>query len=213
MQDLTTPTISILVADDHKLLSETVQMFLLSDGGFAVERADTLEAALQLIADKGHFDVVMLDLDMPGMGGLGGLERAVHANAPGRVVLFSGQARQEAAMRALELGAAGYIPKTLSPKSLAAALRFVAAGETYFPSAMSLPVIRTEGNTTVDMQLSQRERQVLRGICEGATNKDIAQSLSLTEVTVKMYVRAVCAKLRASNRTQAAIIALSTGIV
>lgn len=116
-------------------------------------------------------------------------------------------------MRALELGAAGYIPKTLSPKSLAAALRFVAAGETYFPSAMSLPVIRTEGNTTVDMQLSQRERQVLRGICEGATNKDIAQSLSLTEVTVKMYVRAVCAKLRASNRTQAAIIALSTGIV
>ena len=213
MQDLTTPTISILVADDHKLLSETVQMFLQADGGFAVERAESLETALQAIADKGHFDVVMLDLDMPGMGGLGGLERAVNANAPGRVVLFSGQARQEAAMRALELGAAGFIPKTLSPKSLAAALRFVAAGETYFPSTMSLPVIRTEGNAAVDMQLSQRERQVLRGICEGATNKDIAQTLSLTEVTVKMYVRAVCAKLRASNRTQAAIIALSTGIV
>ncbi len=212
MEDHQSKPISILVADDHKLLSETVQMFLHNDGGFAVERADTLDAALQAIADKGHFDVVMLDLDMPGMGGLGGLERAVHANAPGRVVLFSGQARQEAAMRALELGAAGYVPKTLSPKSLAAALRFVAAGETYFPSTMALPTARSEG-TSIDAQLSQRERQVLRGICEGATNKDIAQSLSLTEVTVKMYVRAVCAKLRASNRTQAAIIALSTGIV
>ena len=114
-------------------------------------------------------------------------------------------------MRALELGAAGYVPKTLSPKSLAAALRFVAAGETYFPSTLAMPVAKAD--TAADAQLSQRERQVLRGICEGATNKDIAQSLSLTEVTVKMYVRAVCAKLRASNRTQAAIIALSTGIV
>ena len=115
-------------------------------------------------------------------------------------------------MRALELGAAGYVPKTLSPKSLAAALRFVAAGETYFPSTMAMPAARNE-SAAVDAQLSQRERQVLRGICEGATNKDIAQSLALTEVTVKMYVRAVCAKLRAANRTQAAIIALSTGIV
>jgi DNA-binding NarL/FixJ family response regulator len=212
MEDHHKQTISVLVADDHKLLSETVQMFLHSDGGFSVQRAESLDAALQLITDMGHFDVVMLDLDMPGMGGLGGLERAVHANAPGRVVLFSGQARQEAAMRALELGAAGYVPKTLSPKSLAAALRFVAAGETYFPSTMAMPAARNE-SAAVDAQLSQRERQVLRGICEGATNKDIAQSLALTEVTVKMYVRAVCAKLRAANRTQAAIIALSTGIV
>ena len=212
MEDHHKQTISVLVADDHKLLSETVQMFLHSDGGFSVQRAESLDAALQLITDMGHFDVVMLDLDMPGMGGLGGLERAVHANAPGRVVLFSGQARQEAAMRALELGAAGYVPKTLSPKSLAAALRFVAAGETYFPSTMAMPAARNE-SAAVDAQLSQRERQVLRGICEGATNKDIAQSLALTAVTVKMYVRAVCAKLRAANRTQAAIIALSTGIV
>ena len=67
MEDHQSKPISILVADDHKLLSETVQMFLHNDGGFAVERADTLDAALQAIADKGHFDVVMLDLDMPGI--------------------------------------------------------------------------------------------------------------------------------------------------
>lgn len=204
--------ITVLVADDHKLLAETVQMFLQTDGGFEVELAESLEGALHAIQLAGGFDVVMLDLDMPGMGGLGGLDRAVRANAPGRVVLFSGQARQEAAMRALELGAAGFVPKTLSPRSLAAALRFVAAGETYFPSQLSMPARRTE-SPAPEAQLSLRERQVLRGICDGATNKDIAQSLGLTEVTVKMYVRGVCAKLEAANRTQAAIIALSTGIV
>lgn len=204
--------ISVLIADDHKLLSETLQLFLVADGGFRVDRAETLEGAMEQVAQSGGYDIVMLDLDMPGMVGLSGLERAVAANKPGRVVLFSGQARQEAALRALEMGAAGFIPKTLSPKTLVAALKFVAAGEIYFPSSLAAPAGKVEGAAT-DTQLSQRERQVLRGICNGATNKDIAQSLSLTEVTVKMYVRSVCSKLRAANRTQAAIIALSTGIV
>lgn len=207
----TTPMIRVLIADDHKLLSETVQLYLQAEDAFEVDRTETLEGALSAIAVSGAYDIVLLDLDMPGMAGLQGLERAIAANDGGRVVLFSGQARHEAALRALELGAAGYIPKTLSPRSLAAALRFVAAGEIYFPSAIAMPVARADA--VADGQLSQRERQVLRGICEGATNRDIANSLSLTEVTIKMYVRSVCSKLNAANRTQAAIIALSSGIV
>lgn len=212
MKDITTDSISVLIADDHKLLAESLEMYLKADGGFTPERAETLDEALKLIAEKGGYDVVLLDLDMPGMGGLAGLERAIAANPNGRVVLFSGQARQEAALRAMELGAAGFMPKTLSPKSLATAVRFVAAGEVYFPSSMARSRSRTEGQPG-EVQLSQREHQVLRGICDGATNKDIAADLQLTEVTVKMYVRSVCTKLRAANRTQAAIIALSTGIV
>ena len=160
MRDTGMATISILVADDHTLLAESLELFLQSDGGFTVQRAETLERALAKIAEHGAFDVVLLDLDMPGMAGLQGLEKALAANAPGRVVLFSGQARQDA-----------------------------------------------------EVQLSQREFQVLRGLCDGQTNKDIAQELQLTEVTVKMYVRAVCTKLKANNRTQAAIIALSSGMI
>lgn len=212
MNAIVTTSISVLIADDHKLLAETVQLFLEADGTFAVARAETLDEALSLIAEQGSFQVVLLDLDMPGMAGLSGLARAVSANAPGRVVLFSGQARHEAALRALELGAAGYIPKTLSPKTVATALRFVAAGEIYFPTGFS-PMAAPGDATAGEAQLSQRERQVLRGICDGSTNREIAESLSLTEVTVKMYVRSLCAKLGAQNRTQAAIIALSTGIV
>lgn len=205
-------TISVLIADDHKLLAESLELYLSADGGFATDRAESLDEAMGCIAAKGGYDVILLDLDMPGMAGLSGIERAITANSPGRVVLFSGQARQEAALRAMELGAAGFMPKTLSPKSLVAAIRFVAAGETYFPSSMA----RTRARNTSqpgDIQLSNRELQVLRGICDGRTNKDIAADLSLTEVTVKMYVRSVCTKLKAANRTQAAITALATGIV
>ena len=205
-------TISVLIADDHKLLAESLQLYLSADGGFVTDRAESLDEALECIARKGGYDVVLLDLDMPGMAGLSGIERAIGANTRGRVVLFSGQARQEAALRAMEIGAAGFMPKTLSPKSLVAAIRFVAAGETYFPSSMARGRTRTSSQPG-DVQLSNRELQVLRGICDGRTNKDIAADLSLTEVTVKMYVRSVCTKLKASNRTQAAITALATGIV
>ena len=157
-------TISILLADDHALLSESLELFLHSDGGFTVKRAETLDQALAKIAEHGPFDVVLLDLDMPGMAGLQGLEKALAANAPGRVVLFSGQARQDAALRAIEMGASGFIPKTLSPKSMATAVRFVAAGETYFPSSLS----RTKRpDQNAEVQLSQREFQVLRGLCDG----------------------------------------------
>lgn len=210
MKDVSAKAISILLADDHVLLAESLELFLRADGGFVPQRAETLDRALAKIAEHGPFDVILLDLDMPGMGGLQGLEKAIAANGDGKVVLFSGQVRQDAAMRAIEMGAAGFIPKTLTPKSLATAVRFVAAGEIYFPTSMS----RTKRpDAQAEVQLSQREFQVLRGICEGSTNKDIAHELQLTEVTVKMYVRSVCTKLKASNRTQAAIIALSSGMV
>lgn len=210
---VSTGQISVLIADDHKLLAESLELYLQADGGFTAQRAETLDEALERIAQYGGFDVVLLDLDMPGMGGLGGLERAIAANPQGKVVLFSGQARQEAALRAMEMGAAGFIPKTLSPKSLATAVRFVAAGEIYFPTSLARSRNRGSESQPGEVQLSAREHQVLRGICEGQTNKDIATELNLTEVTVKMYVRSVCTKLKAANRTQAAIIALSTGIV
>jgi two-component system, NarL family, nitrate/nitrite response regulator NarL len=204
--------ISVLIADDHKLLTETVELYLRSDGGFNPARAETLDEALAMIAKNGSYDVVLLDLDMPGMGGLTGLERAIAANAPGRVVLFSGQAHRDAAMRAMDMGAAGFMPKTLSPKSLATAIRFVAEGEFYVPSAFSMGRERPEARPD-KARLTPREYEVLKCICAGNTNRDIADQLRLTEVTVKMHVRSVCAKLDAGNRTQAAITALTTGMV
>lgn len=199
--------ISVLLADDHHLLAETLRLYLEAQGGFAVTVVGTLDEALAALRGA-DFDCALLDLDMPGMFGLAGLERAM-AVTTAPVVLFSGLVRGDGGMRAVELGAAGFIPKTLGPQSVAAAIRLVAAGERYVPMADRRP----RAPTADGVPLTRREEQVLRQLCEGATNRDIAGGLGLTEVAVKMHVRTLCAKLGAANRTQAAIIGMQSGLV
>lgn len=201
--------ISVLIADDHRLLGEALGTCLEASGGFAVAYAATLDEALAEIGAGDPFDVVLLDLDMPGMAGIAGLERAVAANG-GRVVLFSGVVRSQGALAALEAGAAGYFPKTMSPSAVAAAIRLVVAGETYFPASETM---RQTRSGEADPVLSKRESDVLRGLCAGATNRDIADDLGLSEISVKMHVRTLCTKLGAANRTHAAVIGLTSGLV
>lgn len=205
--------ISVLLADDHRLLGEALGMYLESGGGFQVSHAETLDGALSAMTEAKAagrcFDFVLLDLEMPGMFGMAGLGKAVAAEA-GPVVLFSGQVKAQGAMKAVEMGAAGYIPKTLSPQSVAAAIRLVVAGECYFPVADRL---RHLAEPEPAKALTSREEQVLHGICDGATNRDIAALLGLSEIAVKMHVRSLCSKLGAANRTQAAIIGMGVGLV
>lgn len=207
-----TSAISVLVADDHTLLVDMIEATLQADGAFVTGRALSLDDAIEEIRKRGHYDIVLLDLDMPGMNGLAGIERAVTANKPGAVVLFSGQARNEAVFKALEIGVRGYIPKTLAAKSLANAIRFIASGEVYFPSAVASGL--AQGNKTKKPSwLSPKEFDVLRGISRGDTNKDIARELGMTEITVKMHVRSICAKLNVANRTQIAMTAVTRGLL
>lgn len=203
-------SLSVLVADDHDLLVDMLEA-LLNAKGFRTDRALSLPQVLDRISSAGTFDIVLLDLDMPGMNGLSGVEKVVKANAPGSVVLFSGQARQEAVFRSLEFGVRGYIPKTLPVKSLTNALKFVASGETFIPSGIAANIVlkKKEPNLSV---LSQKEIEVLQGICRGETNKDIARNLGLTEILVKMHVRSLCSKLEVKNRTQIAMTAVSRGL-
>lgn len=203
--------ISVLIADDHALLVDMIDIYLQSDGGFTTARADSLDTALDVISDTGPHDVVLLDLDMPGMHGLQGIESAVRANKGGKVVLFSGQVRQEAIFQALEMGVSGFIPKTLSARSLANAIRFVDSGEVYIPSALSATWARPERRTQAG-NISPREMDVLRHICQGKTNKDVARELGLTEITVKMHVRSLCAKMNVTNRTQIAMKSIACGL-
>ncbi|MBC2834145.1 response regulator [Paragemmobacter straminiformis] len=203
--------ISILIADDHALLVDMIDLFLQSDGGFTVARADSLQTVVEAIEAEGPFDVILLDLDMPGMHGLQGIETAVKANKGGRVVLFSGQVRQEAIFQALEMGISGFIPKTLSAKSMANAIRFVDSGEIYIPSVLSATWARPERRAQAT-NISPREMDVLRHICQGKTNKDVARELGLTEITVKMHVRSLCAKMNVTNRTQIAMKSIASGL-
>ncbi|MFW2588008.1 response regulator [Sagittula sp. SSi028] len=197
----------ILVADDHDLVRETIAAFL--DGGDVdeVQTVATLDEALRVTSLSGSFDLVLLDYNMPGMNGLEGLARMREANEGRPVAILSGSASRDVADAALKSGAQGFIPKTLSARSLLTAARFMAAGEIYAPVDFMQKAGTGEGGA-----LTRRELEVLRGICEGKSNKEIARDLELQEVTVKLHVKTLSRKLEARNRTHAAMIARDRGL-
>ena len=191
----------ILLADDHDLVRETLAAFLQAEGLQQVTLAATLDEAMRLSQEGEAFDLVLLDYDMPGMEGLTGLRRMIAIGRGRPVALLSGAVSPEVAEAALELGAAGFVPKVLAARSLLAAVRFMASGEIFAPINM----IRrpAQGGSA----LSPRELDVLRGICAGKSNKEIARDHDLQEVTVKLHAKTMSRKLGARNRTHAAMIA------
>lgn len=197
----------ILVADDHDLVRETIAAYLNGTEVEEVHTVATLDEALQTVSDHGSFDLVLLDYNMPGMNGLEGLGLMQSANAGKPVAILSGSATREIADAALKAGAQGFIPKTLSARSLLSAARFMAAGEVYVPVEFLQQQPEDRNGP-----LTKRELEVLRGICEGKANKEIARDLDLQEVTVKLHVKTLTRKLEARNRTHAAMIARDRGL-
>jgi len=152
------------------------------------------------------FDLLILDYHMPGMDGLKGLDRARQKFPATKVVLMSGVANREVANKAMESGANGFIPKSLTAASMVNAIKFVLSGERYFPFDFGAP-IDADKPDGVFTTLSGREKQTLEQLCIGLSNKEIANALGIQEVTVKLHVKNVLAKLGVSNRTQAALLA------
>jgi len=152
-----------------------------------------------------------LDYNMPGMNGLEGLKKALAYNGGQTVALMSGIATRAVAEEALALGAAGFVPKTLSAKSLVNAVRFMAMGEQYAPIDFMTQEEEAAPNPLAE-KLSRRELQVLEGLSQGKSNKEIARDLDLQEPTIKLHVKTLYRKIGAGNRTQAALIAKQEGL-
>ncbi len=201
----------VLIADDHDLLRDTLVMYLESSGDIETVSAGTFDQACGIVETDGPFDLVLLDFNMPGMRGLTGLEKILAMENGPRVALISGEATRDIAERALEAGAAGFVPKTLAAKSFVNAVRFMAMGEQYAPIDFMTAEDDTPPNPLAE-KLSQRELQVLKGLTEGKSNKEIARDLDLQEPTIKLHVKTLYRKVGASNRTQAALIAREAGL-
>ncbi|MEY3960600.1 MAG: hypothetical protein RIR14_1254 [Pseudomonadota bacterium] len=201
----------ILLADDQELVRETIAAFLRLEPEIEVDVADDFPSALAVARRQEAHDLILLDYMMPGMNGLSGLAAMRAAKPETPVAILSGTAPRSVAEQALADGAAGFLPKTMSTRTLIAALRFMAAGEIYAPRSM-MSERETPSASLSGAQLTPRETEVLRHLCRGLANKEIARELDLQEVTVKLHVKTLYRKIDARNRTHAAMIAKEAGL-
>lgn len=206
----TAKPITLLIADDHQLIREMMYTFISNQDNFEASLADSYHDALAKIEAAGSFDVILMDAQMPGMDGIVSIESLVRAHPSSSIVVFSGTVSNEYVQEALLAGAKGYIPKSLPFKSLLSAITLIASGEVFVPSTFS--TANTDLAKSRHFNLSESELAVLRKVRAGWSNKEIAREMDATEVTIKMHMRAICLKLGAKNRTQAAVIALQEQI-
>jgi len=193
----------VAIADDHKLLADAVSSMLGGDEGFETSCCYDLESLLKLLG-RDKFDIVLLDLRMPGMSGLDSVAQVVRAARDGHVVLFTGQVDRHVLDKAIELGVRGLIAKTMPLRSLGSIIELICSGQIFVPVGADFPGSMTDvENKHV---LTDKELYVLRRAANGMTNKEIARDMGATEVIVKMHMRAICKKLGARNRAHAAII-------
>jgi DNA-binding NarL/FixJ family response regulator len=212
----------LLLADDHHLVREALSYYLRqTTDGVQVEEAATLGEALGKADRAAAFDAVILDLCMPGMDGLAGLEQMC-GRVPGvPVVILSGNIGRAEAMEALRRGAAGVISKELRGPALINALRLVLAGETFVPSTLvdeagadSPPAPAPQGDAAQRAalgNLTRRELEAVRLLAEGHSNREIAGAMGLAEVTVKLHLHNSFQKMGARSRADAVRIAIQRG--
>jgi two-component system, NarL family, response regulator LiaR len=207
--------IRVLIVDDHAVVREGLRTFLELQEGIEVagEASDGHDAIVA--AERLRPDVVLMDLVMPNLDGVGAM-RELRQRVPGaRVIVLTSFLDDERLLPAVRAGAAGYLLKNVQPQELARAIRTAAAGEALLDPAVAARLVEAleeDGRDTHAEQLTPREREVLALIGRGYANKRIALELGIAEKTVKTHVGNVLSKLGVSDRTQAALYAARLGL-
>lgn len=217
----------LLIADDHTLFRDALVQYIERAVPTAqITLAKDLHEAVDRLNDGEMHDLVVLDLKMPGMNGIQGFKNMKEKFPNQPVALMSGVAEEEDIQAALEAGAVGYFPKTISGKAFLKAIQYVLDGGIFRPQNENQSFIpsyyadtkqkkndaENASMSSNDFKLTPRETEILGYLADGASNKDIANVLNLQIVTIKLHVRGICRKLGAKNRTQAALKAKDIGI-
>ena len=215
--------IGVLIVDDHAVVREGLRTFLaLQDGIEVVGEAAGGAQALELAAVLAP-DVILMDLVMPETDGVAAM-RALRERGDGaRVIVLTSFLDDDRLMAALRAGAAGYLLKDVEPADLARAVRSACSEQAMIDPTVAARLLRTLSDGAADIppgargrvggDLTRREREVLELVAMGRSNKRIARELGVAEKTVKTHVGHVLAKLGVTDRTQAALLAVSQGLV
>lgn len=206
--------IRVLIVDDHDMVRRGLGVFLsVSNDLEHVGDAADGEEALRLVEEL-QPDVVLMDLRMPGMDGVEATQRIRDEYPDTQVVALTSYKEEKLVRDALQAGAIAYLLKNATVEELAAAIRAAHAGQpTLAPEATQVLINQTRRPTPSQFNLSERELDVLAGIVEGLTNRQIAERLSISRSTVKFHVSSILAKLGVASRTEAVALAIQHGLV
>ena len=212
-------TIKVLVADDHKLFRQGLISLMRTREDFVeiVGEAETGEDAVRM-AEELRPDVILMDIYMPGMDGLQAAKEIRTRLPEIAVVMLTSSERDGHLYEAVKIGVAGYLLKSLDADELFNLLNGVMKGEVAMTRTMAGQMLKAVANRAVDSEkgeqaLTERELFVLRLVASGASNSEIANSLSISVNTVKSHLKNILEKLQLENRTQAATYALKHGLV
>ena len=210
--------ISVVIADDQALLREGFRALLDADPGISVvgEASDGAEAVDE--ARRTRADLVLMDVRMPVLDGITATRRIVESGLPCKVLILTTFDEDELVASALQAGASGFLLKSTAGRTLVHAVKEVIAGESLLAPEVTRRLIErflatSAGGAGATAQLTERERQVLRGIGRGLTNAEIAQELVVGIATVKTHINTMFAKLGIRDRANAVIIAYESGMV
>jgi DNA-binding NarL/FixJ family response regulator len=203
--------ISVMLVDDHQVVTQGLEVLLSSyDDVTIVGSASTSASAITTYA-KARPDVVLMDLSMPGVGGIETTRELRRVDPDAKVIILTGLVTQELVRDVIDSGACGYLLKSVSGDELVQAIRTGADGRAMF-SGEVLSMITTQPQR-LGHDLTPRELDVLAGLTRGLPNKQIARELDLSPSTVRLHVSNILTKLEVANRTAAAMVAREHGLV
>lgn len=205
--------IRILICDDHPVVREGLVAILETQPDFQIVGVASDGHQAVALAQALQPDVILLDLEMPGLDGLEAL-RAIHVGNPAaRVIVFTAYDTDGRILGAIQAGARGYLLKGAPREELFHAVRVVHAGGSLLEPEVASRLIRRASQMPLPEPLTERETEVLRLMAQGLQNKEIASRLIISERTVKFHVSAILAKLGAGNRTEAVALAHQLSLV
>ncbi len=205
-------TLRLLVADDHPAILDAIAQYVSGEEGIElVARAVDGEQALRLIAER-RPDVAVLDIRMPGPGGIEILKRLAGSEDAPAVILFTGNPEQGLLLESLDAGARGFLAKESPLADLMRAVRIVAGGGTYIDPLLGSILAGPQATDRLHA-LTKREREILRLLADGMRNEQVASVLFISPLTVRTHVKHAMDKLEADTRTQAVATALRQSLI